>query len=247
MIKKNYNLVSIISSLCLVLLWWLASLTIGAEIILPDPFSVLKTVGTLFVSRKFLMNVLVTLFRALLSFVVITIFGTVCGIVAGKNIIVGEAIKPLITVFKATPVMSVILIAFLWFKTGTVPIVSAFLMAFPVMFVQVVNGYKSIDSKLEQMCFIYGISGKDKTRNLILPSLKPFIITGAKQTLSMIWKVVIAAEVLTVPKYGVGRSMQISQINLETSQVFAWTLVAILLTAIGDLIFDAVSGRGKKK
>ncbi|MGI6433319.1 MAG: hypothetical protein ACOXZ4_05675 [Sphaerochaetaceae bacterium] len=56
----------------------------------------------------------------------------------------------------------------------------------------------------------------------------------------MVWKVVIAAEVLTVPRYGVGSRLHLAQINLETAEVLAWTLIAILLTAAGDLIFLAL-------
>lgn len=220
---------------------------VGAKIILPDPLSAFKTFLKLLVSKEFLLNVLFTVLRALISFVIITLSGLLAGIFVSKNRIAEQAVKPLVTVVKATPVMSVILIALLWFKTGTVPVFSAFLMAFPVMFVQVVNGCKSIDSKLEQMCAVYGIEGKTKSVNFILPSLRPFLITGAKQTLSMIWKVVIAAEVLTVPEFGVGRSLHLAQINLETSEVFAWTLVAILLTAVGDYVFDLISSKGGRK
>lgn len=32
--------------------------------------------------------------------------------------------------------------------------------------------------------------------------------------------------------------MQLAQVNLETAQVLAWTIIAILLTAIGDLVFS---------
>jgi hypothetical protein len=34
--------------------------------------------------------------------------------------------------------------------------------------------------------------------------------------------------------------MQFAQLNLETAEVMAWTVTAIILTAISDLIFDAL-------
>jgi NitT/TauT family transport system permease protein len=34
--------------------------------------------------------------------------------------------------------------------------------------------------------------------------------------------------------------MQLAQVQLETAEVLAWTLVAILLTTIGDLLFIAL-------
>ena len=95
-----------------------------------------------------------------------------------------------------------------------------------------------MDKNLEQMCDLYDFSPSLKIRQYIIPSLVPYFITGARTTLSMVWKVVIAAEVLTVPRYGVGGQMHLAQVQLDTEYVLSWTLVAILLTALGDLAFD---------
>jgi len=34
--------------------------------------------------------------------------------------------------------------------------------------------------------------------------------------------------------------MQLAQVHLETAEVLAWTLIAIALTALGDLLFQAM-------
>ena len=241
--KRTDTYISILSSFVLILIWELGAALLGASIILPTPLEVLKELSNLVSSQDFLANLGFTILRAIESFIIIVITGGVAGILAGRFHVFNSIIRPLVTVFKATPVMSVILLAYIWLRTGAVPVFSAFLMAFPVMFVQTMAGYQSIDSKLLAMCEIYGIKGKERTKHLIIPSLLPYLITGAKQTLSMIWKVVIAAEVLTLPKHGVGRALQLAQIQLETAKVFAWTIVAILLTALGDFIFNAVLKR----
>ena len=241
--KRTDTLISILSSFVLILIWELGSLALGAPIILPSPLEVLKELANLVSSQDFLANLGFTILRALESFILIVITGGIAGVLAGRFQIFDSILKPLVTVFKATPVMSIILLAYIWLRTGAVPVFSAFLMAFPVMFVQTMSGYQSIDQKLLAMCQIYAINGKERIKHLLLPSLLPYLITGAKQTLSMIWKVVIAAEVLTLPKHGIGRALQLAQIQLETSKVFAWTIVAILLTALGDFSFNAVLKR----
>jgi NitT/TauT family transport system permease protein len=238
--KRTDTYISILSSFVLILIWELGAALLGASIILPTPLEVLKELANLVSSQDFVANLGFTILRALESFIIIVITGGVAGILAGRFHVFNSIIRPLVTVFKATPVMSVILLAYIWLRTGAVPAFSAFLMAFPVMFVQTMAGYQSIDTKLLAMCQIYDIKGKERIKHLIIPSLLPYLITGAKQTLSMIWKVVIAAEVLTLPKHGVGRALQLAQIQLETAKVFAWTIVAILLTALGDFIFNAV-------
>lgn len=241
--RNRYGYVSVLSCLAIVLVWWMAAAALDASIILPTPAEVLRTTLGLFGSKAFLSNIGGTVLRALYSFVLIVLCGTISGILAGRFVAFRRAIAPLVALFKATPVMSVILLAFIWLGTSTVPVFSAFLMAFPVMFVQTMDAYSNIDEKLGQMCMVYGIEGSRRLRYLIIPSMSPQILTGARQTLSMVWKVVIAAEVIVLPKYGIGRSLQLAQIQLETNVVLAWTIVAVLLTALGDGLFDFFIGK----
>lgn len=240
---RQYRYVSVLSCLAIVVAWRLAAAAIGASVILPTPLEVIEaTLGAL-QSKDFLLNVANTVLRALESFAVIVAGGTLCGILAGRCTAFRKALAPLVAVFKATPVMSVILLAFIWLGSGAVPVFSAFLMAFPVMFVQTMDAYDAIDEGLWQMLEIYGIKGAKRLRYLVVPHMMPQLLTGARQTLSMVWKVVIAAEVIVLPRYGIGRSLQLAQIQLETSVVFAWTVIAIVLTALGDGLFDLAIGR----
>jgi NitT/TauT family transport system permease protein len=227
--------------LVLFIIWQIAARALDSEILLPNVFSVLKTFAGLFQTKTFRMDLEFTVYRAFKSFVIIVVSGSILGVLGGRFKGIGLWFSPLLTVLKSTPVMSVILLAFIWFETGTVPVFSAFLMAFPIMYLQMQTGYYSLEEEMNQMCSLYSFSYKDKLIHYIIPSLTPSFVIGSKQTLSMIWKVVIAAEVLTVPQYGVGAKMQLSQMQLETSSVLAWTLIAILLTALGDFIFYIIS------
>lgn len=246
--KRRNLVISIISVAVLLLLWYLAALFTGSSIILPSPVEVLSSLGRLFSSPAFFSDVSSTVLRALRSFVLITLCGAALGVAAGSNRDFETAMRVPVTLLKATPVMSVILLAYIWFRTGTVPVFASFLMAFPVMFVQTLQGMHNLDSGLVQMCSVYEIRGVKKLLNFTLPALVPSLITGAKQCLAMIWKVVIASEVLTIPQSGVGRGLQLAQIRLDTASVFAWTVVAVILTFAGDILFDlllkkSLSGR----
>lgn len=237
------TLVVTISIVLLICLWYLAAAAVGASVILPTPSEVVLQFFRLLGTKAFYISAGATVLRALVSFVIIVITGLVFGLIAGRCQYFEWAIQPLVTVFKATPVMSIILLAYIWLNTGKVPVFSAFLMAFPIMFVQVLNGVRGIDRSLEQVCTIYKLSGAKKLFNFTIPAIAPSIVTGSKQTLSMIWKVVIAAEVITIPKAGIGRSLQLAQVNLETAKVFALTVTAIILTAAGDFLLKLLLGK----
>ncbi len=235
----KHTLVALISSALLLALWQVGAHVLDSQILLPGLAPVFKTLVSIIGDGPFLANIGATVVRAFQSFLIIIILGSVAGVLGGNFPLFSAAMKPFVTTLKAVPVMSIILLAFIWFTSGQVPLFSAFLMGFPVMYVQVESGWRSIDGNLIQMCDLYEIKGFDRLVHFTIPSLVPSLVTGARISLSMVWKVVIAAEVLTVPRHGVGSRLQLSQINLETADVLGWTLVAIGLTVLGDVLFDA--------
>ncbi len=234
------NLVLLLASAILLIIWQVASMWLDSQILLPSLGPVFTTLLGLVREPVFTANVLFTVLRALESFLIILVSASILGVLAGRFSLLSTFLKPFVTTLKAVPVMSVILLAFIWFSSGTVPLFSAFLMGFPVMFVQMEMGVRQLDSNLDEMCDLYGFSKQTKLVHFFIPSLVPFFVTGAKTALSMVWKVVIAAEVLTVPRYGVGSRMQLAQVQLETDKVLSWTLIAVFLTAFGDLVFALV-------
>ncbi len=234
------NLILLASTLVILLIWQCASLVLGSQILLPSLGPVFSALLSLMQEPPFTANVLFTVLRALQSFLIIVVSATILGVLGGSYEILSLALRPFMTILKAVPVMSVILLAFIWFSSGTVPLFSAFLMGFPVMYVQIEMGVRRLDKGLAQMCQLYGFSRRTKLFAFIIPSLTPSFVTGARTALSMVWKVVIAAEVLTVPRYGVGSRMQLAQVQLETDTVLSWTLIAIFLTAAGDLLFEGL-------
>ncbi len=234
------NLILLLSSAFLLIIWQVAAQLLDSQILLPGLVPVFSTLLKLMSDPVFTPNVLFTVLRALESFLIIVVTATILGVLSGRYQLLSVALRPFVTVVKAVPVMSVILLAFIWFTSSTVPLFSAFLMGFPVMYLQIEMGVKQLDSNLLEMCNLYGFSKKTKITYFLVPSMVPYFVTGARTTLSMVWKVVIAAEVLTVPRYGVGSRMQLSQVQLETDKVLSWTLIAIFLTALGDLVLEAV-------
>ncbi|MGE4453419.1 MAG: ABC transporter permease [Sphaerochaeta sp.] len=242
------NLILLLASAILLIIWQVGSVLLDSQILLPGLVPVFSTLLGLVGEPVFFPNVLFTVLRALESFFIILVSASILGVLAGRYQGMAQFLRPFVTTLKAVPVMSVILLAFIWFTSGTVPVFSAFLMGFPVMYVQIEMGVRRLDPNLEEMCCLYDFSKKTKLLHFLIPSMVPYFVTGAKTALSMVWKVVIAAEVLTVPQYGVGSRMQLAQVQLETATVLSWTLVAVFLTAFGDLVFTlVVDGLGAYK
>ena len=245
-IWKN-SILSFAAAVILLLLWQLGSNWIDAEIILPPPGKVLAEVYTIVASRVFIADLKATFSRGLWSFLLVMSTGLAAGIAAGKYAVVNASFRPLLAVIKTTPVMSIILIAIVWFHTGTVPVFAAFLITFPIIIENCAAGIRETDKHLIEMAALYQIPALDVLVSVSIPSMLPYIISGARTAIGLTWKVIVAGEILSLPRNGIGSQMQLSQLNLETGKVFAWTLIAILLSALSQGLFSGLLFLAKRR
>jgi NitT/TauT family transport system permease protein len=146
-------------------------------------------------------------------------------------------------VISATPVMSVILIAFLWLGQERTPVFTAFLMVFPVMASNTAAGIQSVDPRLRELFRIYPLSLGKKLRVLYIPGVLPFILGGLRSSLSLCWKVVVAAEVLVQPFRGLGTGMQTAKAQLEIPDLFAWTAATVIAAGLSELLLSLAAAR----
>ena len=224
------------SALILVLVWKLISLLIGADIILPSPESVFKALFLLLSEENFYNSVLSTLRRGVTGFFLSALTALIIGIAAGENRFVYSLLKPLLTVIKTVPVLSIVLLAIIWLNTENVPVFVCFLVVFPVISANVIEGIKDVDPRLLEMAKIYRVTKTRVIFQIYLPSLIPYLLAGLSTAAGVTWKAVIAAEVLSMPRSAIGTGMQFAQIQLNTADLFAWTIVAILISSLSETI-----------
>lgn len=126
--------------------------------------------------------------------------------------------------------MAIIILALLWFESNDVPIFVCFLMCYPIVYTNVLAGFKALDKELIEMSQVFEVERWQCIRKCYLPQLKPYLYAALDLTVSMAWKVVIAAEVLAVPKYAIGYALLDAKRYLETNEVFAWVIVIVSLS-----------------
>jgi NitT/TauT family transport system permease protein len=222
--------------LCLLALWEGAARLAGSPLILPGPLRVAGSFVAVLRTGRFWFALGNSLLRVLLGIALAAPLGALTGIAAGLDRRAEAFFKPLFTVIAATPVMSVILIAFLWLGQERTPVFTAFLMVFPVMAANTLAGVRGIDHGLRELFTLYRIPPGDTLRYLYLPGILPFILGGLRSSLSLCWKVVVAAEVLVQPLRALGTRMQAAKAQLETPELFAWTAATVIAAALSQLI-----------
>ncbi|MEW6660971.1 MAG: ABC transporter permease [Bacillota bacterium] len=213
-----------------IFVWKTAAVVVSSEIILPSPEKTLASLSALLQTKGFWSSVIATITRGLAGFLLSLGMGLLVGLVAGLNKTANILLQPFIILCRSTPLMSIILIALIWFKTEHVPIFVSFLISFPIICGNVIEGVKNVDSKLVEMAFIHKVKKIRVFFEVYLPSLVPYLLAGISNAMGIGWKVVIAAEVLSQPRFGIGTRLQFERINLETAAVFAWTIVALVIS-----------------
>jgi len=229
-----------LGALALLLVWEFAARSIASEIVLPSPVQVARTAAELFPTARFLAALQATFLRGMASFGISMALGGAVGLACGLSPVFAAALAPALTVIRATPVLAVILLALIWFPSGTVPVFAAVLMAFPVVVADLRQGVLSVDSKLLDMAQLFRLRKRDRLRSVYIPAVAPHLASASHGALGLCWKVVVAGEVLSQPARALGTGMQGARVQLETAEVFAWTLAGILLCALTDAAFKLI-------
>jgi NitT/TauT family transport system permease protein len=221
----------------IVIAWEAASRLFGSLLVFPGPLPVFQSLIRVVSTERFFASFLSTFLRVLAGIAISVPLGLAAGIASGLDKRVGAFFTPLFALISATPVMSVILIAFLFLGAEKTPVFTAFLMVFPVMAANTLEGVRRTDSGLKELFIIYRIKPLRTIRYLYMPSLAPFILGGLRSSLSLCWKVVVAAEVLVQPLRSLGTGMQQAKAQLATPELFAWTIATVSAAALTQGIF----------
>ena len=218
----------------LLLFWECAARAFGSSLLLPGIMPTLKWFIDLLLTRRFYTAVWGSFLRVLAGIALAVPLGIISGIVAGLDKRALAFLRPLFSVISATPVISVILIAFLILGDTRTPVFTAFLMIFPVISANVIEGINSTDAKLRELFVSFRMSRKESIHYLYIPTLAPFILGALNSSLSLCWKVVVAAEVIVQPARSLGLGMQRARAMLETPELFAWTGATIIAAALSQ-------------
>lgn len=238
---------SLVSVLIFISVWALAALLVGETLLLPGPIEVFRTLLKWMGRGDFYRNLFATFIRGLGGFSLSFFSALTLGILAATFKTLRVLIQPFVVLIRSVPLLAVILLAILWFRQEQVPYFVVFLILFPLILGNVVEGVLSVDTSLLEMARSFDVSPMDQLFHVTIPHLAPFIFSGISNGLGVAWKAVVAAEILTMPHLGVGTAMQRAQLELDSSALFAWTLSLILLSGLCELLLRLVQVRQRNR
>ncbi len=234
------------SIIVLIIIWKILSNVVGWDIILPSPDITLENLVKILSSDGFFVIVGNTILKSLVGFLMAIFFATVIGIMAGIFNPIYYLFSPVANTIKAAPSISLILLALIWLGSDKTPVLVGFLVIFPILYSNIVEGIKNVDDELIEMAKVYKVPRLRVLRELYLPSIFSYFMAGASTAIGLNLKVVIAAEVLSQSMNSIGESMQLEKYYLNTAGVFAWTIIAIITASILEIILNTLHKRIEK-
>ena len=229
--------------------WWLASWRVGKPLLFPSPAAVLQRLLELMQTKEFYQITANSLWNVLLGILTAVLLGCVLAIATYKIAILREALLPVMTVIKATPVASFIILALIWMGAANVPTFITVLIVLPIVWTNLDEGLGKIDPLLIEVTKLYKMPFMKRIKLLFLPSVKPYFVSACRTSLGLAWKAGIAAEIIARPRNGIGTMIGDAKQYIMTEDMFAWTLTVIILSLVIEFLFATLLNKlgGKRR
>lgn len=232
-----------------ILVWEIFAKWIGNDILIAGPVDVAKALVKNLFEIEFLRAAGNSFIRISLGFLGAFLIGIFTASASWRFRILGEIFEPVVSLMKTVPVASIVILLLMWTTSKNLSIAISFMVTFPAIYFQTIEGLSSVDTKLLEMAQVYEISPWKKIWYLYRPAVLPYLAGSCRAAVGMGWKSGIAAEVIGVPDHTIGERLYMAKIYLETADLFAWTIVVLILSMIFEKIIfwilRRISGKGK--
>lgn len=218
-------------------IWQLAAMLLGQAILLPSPWKVAVRLCSIWQVSGFCSAIVFTFQRIVSGFLLALTLGILLGTLAGRFPLARILFSPFAATIKTVPVASFIVICLIWLSTQQLTVFISFLMVLPVVYTNVLQGIKSADSALLEVCEVFSIPWHRRVLYLWLPQLRPFLLSACGASLGLAWKAGITAEIIGIPPSSIGRMFYDAKLYLNTTDLIAWTVIVVAISLLFEKCF----------
>jgi NitT/TauT family transport system permease protein len=188
-------------------------------------------------------DVIVTLARVIGALVLSFVLGLLLATAMYRSPSLESYLHPMIRLFMAVPVVSWILFAVLWFR-GVEFRIAFVLIAVcgPVFLVDSLDAMRGVSRELRGMMRSFRPTTLQYFSKLMFPAILPNLLTSWKINLSLAIRVVTIAELVGAVT-GIGHQLAVAQELFSVADVFAWTLVLVVLLFLLEAVVVRIEHR----
>ncbi len=166
-----------------------------------------------------------TFFTTMVGFAIAVAFGLVAGAAIGSSTLIYKAVYPLLIGFNSIPKVAFVPVLVVWFGIGTIPaIVTAFLISFFPVVVNVATGLATLEPELEDVLRSLGASRLDILAKVGLPRAMPYFFASLKVAITLAFVGSVISETVASNE-GIGYLMMSASSSMDMALVFAGLIV----------------------
>lgn len=228
---RRRSLLRLAAPAALLLVWQLAAMGLGEALLLPSPLRTLERLGQLLRQDSFWRALPDSLGRTAAGFLLGVAAGGALAALAGRFPALEALLRPWVAAAKSVPPASIILLCLVWLSARQLPVFISFLVVFPVIYIQLLQGIRSADAELLEMARVFRVPLSRRLLRIWPEQLRPYLRSACSAALGLGWKAGITAEIIGIPAGSVGERLYEAKLYLDTPSLFAWTAVIVLLGA----------------
>lgn len=214
------------------LIWAAVAAGMGQSLLLPSPLETGRALAALVRQGRFWLAVGASVLRILSGFALGVAIGVLLAALTSRFRWWRDFFAPFLSVVKATPVASFIMLALVWLRVDGVPVFATFLIVLPVIWANIAEGLGAIDPALLEMARAYQMPRGKRLSHIVWPTVRPYARAAVTMGMGMAWKAGVAAEVIATPRQSLGAYLYNAKIYLDTPGLFAATAVVIALSIL---------------
>ncbi len=239
--KKIKAVKTISIALIWIVIWQALSMLVGESLILVSPIDVILRLWGLLSDASFYQSILVSTLRILAGFILGMSIGTALAVISAKYAIIRDFLSPFMAAVKAVPVASFTILALFMISAKNLSVLVVFLIALPVVYSNILTGIKACDRRLLEAAKLFCVTPFKKTVYIYFSQVLPYFKSALSVASGLSWKSGVAAELIVIAASSIGERLYEAKVSLEMVDLFAWTLVVILMSHLTELVFRRIT------
>ena len=226
-----------------VIIWQIAAVCLNSTLLLATPVRVAQELCRLVLKHDFWATIWFSFLRIVAGYSAALTVGCLLAILAARFRVFESLFWPVMSVIKATPVASFIILCLIAMSSRNLSIFISFLMVLPIVYTNVLQGLLATDRKIVEMAGVFRLSWFTQFLYIYLPQVKPYLISACSLSLGIAWKSGVAAEVIGIPDGSIGERLYQAKVYLNSPELFAWTVVVIAVSIAFEKLFMLILRR----
>ena len=182
---NRHNLPALLFLLCLLMLWQLGAMQVGAAYILPTPLQILRRLWELR-AVLFTVHLPATMAVTGVGLAISLVLGLGLAIVMDASTFWRKALYPVVVASQTIPTTAIAPLFVLWFGYGiwSKVLVTVLITFFPIT-ITVYDGFQSAHGEMTELLLTYGAGPRDIFWKIKVPCALPYFFSAVKMAIPM--------------------------------------------------------------